>query len=267
MRSISVLIRSKDEADNIGKTLAALESQAHEHEVIVVDSGSTDRTVAIAREHGIEPIEISAETFNFGAALNTGCEVAGGEIVIALSAHAYPTDPEWLDRMDAAFDDDAVCCACGQVYSYEGGYLKEPVRQDAALQRAHREWGYTNSAGAFRADLWRRRPWRTDMPSVEDKDWALHWMDRGYVTLIDPALAVEHTHAHDPLLSQYRRARRDYHGIAMAFELSPYGLRDLARDWWNELGTYDSALRARLSYKRAIRLAGGYAGRRRATGA
>lgn len=268
MRSVSVVIRSKDEEDGIGRTLEVLAGQDHEHEVIVVDSGSTDRTVAIAREHGVEPIAIPAETFNFGAALNTGSEAAAGEIIVALSAHAWPTDAGWLTRIANAFDDESICCACGQNYSYQGGRLQEPVRQDAALQRRYLEWGYTNSAGAYRADLWRQRKWRTDMPSAEDKDWSVYWMDRGYVTLIDPALAVEHTHAHDPVIGQYKRMRRDWRGLSMAFDLPPYGLRDLARDWWGELGTYDSALKARLSYKRAFRLAGAYAGRRGgATGA
>jgi rhamnosyltransferase len=263
VRSVSVVIRAKDEAASIGRTLGLLAAQDHDAQVIVVDSGSSDDTVAIARDHDVDQlIEIPAATFNFGAALNTGCEVADGEIIVALSAHAYPTDEGWLSRMAAAFDDDTVCCACGQNYSYAGGRLQEPVRQDAALQLRYLEWGYTNSAGAFRAELWRRLPWRTDMPSAEDKAWSVHWMERGYVTLIDPQLAVEHTHAHDPLLGQYRRIRRDYRGLAMAFDLPPYGLRDLARDWWSELGTYDSALKARLSYKRAFRLAGAYAGRR-----
>jgi rhamnosyltransferase len=267
VRSLSVVIRAKDEEEGIGRTLELLAAQDREAEVIVVDSGSTDATPQIARTSGARLIEIPAASFTFGGSLNTGCEAAEGEIVVALSAHAYPTDPAWLSRMTQAFDDDTVACACGQHYSYAGGVLDEPVRQDAALQRRHPEWGYTNAAGAFRADLWREKPWRTDMPATEDKEWSLHWMEQGYVTLIDPALTVEHSHAHDPLLDQYRRARREYEGFAMAFDLPPYGLRDLARDWWNDLGSYDSALKARLSHRRAIRLAGAYSGRRRGTGA
>ena len=54
-----------------------------------------------------------------------------------------------------------------------------------------REWGFANGAGAFRAELWRERPFREDLPGCEDKEWALHWLDRGYGCLIDPALAVD----------------------------------------------------------------------------
>ena len=33
-------------------------------------------------------------------------------------------------------------------------------------------WGYSNAAGAFRAELWRERHFREDLPGAEDKEWA-----------------------------------------------------------------------------------------------
>src|SRR5207249_4092205 len=70
----SVVIRTKDEAASIGRLLEILRSQtiADRLELIVVDSGSTDGTVDIAREHGVQPIEIPAESFTFGGSLNAG---------------------------------------------------------------------------------------------------------------------------------------------------------------------------------------------------
>jgi glycosyltransferase involved in cell wall biosynthesis len=55
----SVVIRSKDEAASIGTTLRALAAQtvADRLEVIVVDSGSSDGTVAIAREAGARVLQ------------------------------------------------------------------------------------------------------------------------------------------------------------------------------------------------------------------
>ena len=65
--------------------------------------------------------------------------------------------------------------------------------------------GYGNAAGAFRAELWRRRPFRADLPGAEDKEWAWHWLQRGYSCVVDPPLAVEHDHTHDSLRSIYGR--------------------------------------------------------------
>ena len=263
--TVSVVVRAKNEQEGIGRTLELVASQQVEAEVevIVVDSGSTDRTVEIARRHGARILEIPASSFTYGGALNDGCAAAAGEILVALSAHAYPTDPTWLAAMLEAFEDPAVACASGLSHGPDGTPLRSPVVQDAERARRHPEWGYSNAAGGFRAELWRQRGFRTDMPASEDKEWALHWLDRGHRVVLDPALEVDHDHSKDGMRDQYDRARRDVIGVAMAFGgPPPYPLRQLLRDWWAGWDGYDSALRARLSHRRAARLAGTYMGHR-----
>jgi rhamnosyltransferase len=263
---VSVVIRSKDEERGIGRTLDLIASQevSAEVEVIVVDSGSTDRTVAIARDRGASVLEIPAASFTYGGALNDGCAAAAGEVLVALSAHAYPTDPSWLRNMLGAFEDPSVACASGMTHDQHGDPLGSTVLQDAALARMHPDWGYSNAAGGFRADLWRQRGFRTDMPASEDKEWALHWLDRGHRVALGPDLVVEHDHSKDRIREQFDRARRDVIGVSMAFgPPPPYPLRDVLRDWWRERDSYRSAARARLSHRRAARLAGTYMGHRR----
>jgi glycosyltransferase involved in cell wall biosynthesis len=80
---VSIVIRSYNEAQHIGKLLLGIAAQSlAAHEVIVVDSGSTDDTVAIARKHGAKVIEIDKREFTFGRALNVGCRSAKGYIVL-----------------------------------------------------------------------------------------------------------------------------------------------------------------------------------------
>jgi rhamnosyltransferase len=263
--TISVIIRARDEAAAIGRTLALLTEQEiadRRLELIVVDNESRDATPDIAAAGGATVIPIAAAEFSFGRALNLGAAHATGEILVALSAHAFPREPIWLRRLADALGDPAVACASGEIYRPDAASLTEPIRQDAALLRAYPEWGYSNGAGGFRAALWRERPFRDDLPGCEDREWARYWIERGYVCVIDPALAVDHDHTHDPLPSIYRRARREAAGFGAFLEYPPYGLRDLARAWWSDLRYYDSASRARLSHRRAARLLGEYAGRR-----
>jgi rhamnosyltransferase len=264
----SVVIRTKDEAASIGKLLGILENQtiADRLELIVVDSGSTDATVAIAREHGIDPIEIPAPSFTFGGSLNTGCEVASAPLLIALSAHAFPRDEGWAERMVAAFDDERVAAACGEDRSYDGSPLVEPVLQDAEQARRHPFWGYSNAMGGFRASLWRQRPWRADMPGTEDKEWAWHWLEQGWLVRLDPALRVDHDHSHDPIRDVYVRSRREWVGYSMYLDLPPFPARSAVRHWWSERDGHATAARARLSPWRAAKLAGQWSGRRRARG-
>jgi hypothetical protein len=173
-------------------------------------------------------------------------------------------DPGWLERLRQAFAEPRVACASGERFRPDGSVLAERVEQDAAVLHAHPEWGYSNGAGAFRASLWRRRPFRTDLPGCEDREWAAHWIEQGYVCVLDPALNVDHDHTHDPLPAIYRRARREAEGFARFLGRPPQRPGELLGEWWGDLRFYDSALRARLSHRRAARLLGAYAGRRRA---
>ena len=260
----SVVIRSKDEAASIGRLLDILEAQtiADRIELIVVDSGSTDGTLGIVRDRGVEPIEIPAASFTFGGALNTGCEAARAPLIIAVSAHAFPPDDRWAERMIAAFDDERVAAAWGDDRGPDGEPLQEPVLQDEEHARRHPFWGYSNPAGGFRADLWRERPWRADMPACEDKEWAWHWLQQGRLVRIDPELRVEHDHSHDPLKDVFDRSRREAVGYAMYLDLPALTVQGALKRWWADRDGHGSAARARLSPWRAAKIAGEWAGRR-----
>ena len=70
----SIIIRAKNEEALIGEVLTAVyEQTVRDIEVILVDSGSTDRTLEIARKFPLKIIEIRPEEFTYGRALNIGC--------------------------------------------------------------------------------------------------------------------------------------------------------------------------------------------------
>ncbi len=264
---ISVIVRARDAAPAIARCLELIRAQdlgIGEIEVIVVDNGSRDGTAEIARGFGAQVLQLPGPEFSFGAALNLGAAHARGEVLVALSADAFARDRGWLARLVEALEDPRVACASGDRYRPDGTPLTERVEQDAARLAADPEWGYSNAAGAFRASLWRERQFRADLPGCEDREWSRYWLQRDYACVIDPALVVEHDHTHDPLAAIYRRARREAQGFAAFIDYPPYGLREVAARWWSDLRYYDSAWRARLSHRRAARLLGEYAGRRRA---
>lgn len=263
---ISVIIRARNEAPSLPRCLELVRTQRPEGsaaEIIVVDNGSDDGTAAVARDYGANVLPLPAAQFTFGGALNLGASNARGEILVALSAHAFLPDPGWLDRLARALSDVGVACVSGDRYEPSGKPLQWPIEQDLDASREHPFSGYSNAAGGFRASLWRQRPFRTDLPGSEDREWAWYWMQRGYRCVIDPALAVEHDHTHDPLRSIYKRTRREAEGLAMFMDgvlPEPLGLM---REWWSDTRFYDSRLRARLSHRRAARILGTRAGLRR----
>jgi rhamnosyltransferase len=265
----TVLIRAKNEADGIGRTLELLKSQtlADSTEIVVVDSGSTDGTVDIVRDAGgVKLIEIPAEEFTYGRALNIGTEAARAPIVIPLSAHAFPRHQRFVERTLELFEEyDRAACVTGTEKSPTGEPIEAPFVQDLELALREPTWGYSNSAGGYRKELWQQRHFREDMPFTEDKEWALHWLREGWSVVLDPALMVDHDHAHDPLPVMFRRARDLWIGLGMYVDLTPYPLGALVREWWTDVAGYRNSMRARLSPWRVSALLGKYVGRRMAT--
>jgi len=87
----SIVIRAYNEEAHLGRLLKGISQQeAAGVETILVDSGSTDRTVQIAEEYGVQIVQISPEEFTFGRSLNRGIQAARGEFVVIVSAHCYP---------------------------------------------------------------------------------------------------------------------------------------------------------------------------------
>lgn len=80
---ISVCLIAKNEEDFIGRCLASVKPIAHQ--IVVVDTGSSDRTVEIAKEHGAEVFQF-AWNDNFSDARNAAHEHARGDWVLILDA-------------------------------------------------------------------------------------------------------------------------------------------------------------------------------------
>ena len=256
---VSVVVRAKDEADAIGRTLDLVNEQTVESQLIVVDSGSTDGTAEIARERGAEVLWIPAEEFTFGGSLNLGTEHATAPVVVALSAHAYPRDERWLERMLDAFEDPKVACAVGAEFGPGGEQIVGRLRQDAELARSNPVVGYSNASGGYRRELWEDYRFRPDMPGTEDKEWSWHWLQRGYVCVLAPDLTVDHDHTKDPLRDTWVRARREWTGYGMYIDLPRYPVREALRDWRRGARQYRHPLNI---LREGVRVAGEWSVRR-----
>jgi glycosyltransferase involved in cell wall biosynthesis len=82
---VSVIVPTYNEEQYIGDCLKTLLAQSHpDYETIIVDDGSTDRTVDIARSFGVKVIQQNHR--GPGVARNAGVQQATGEILSFLDA-------------------------------------------------------------------------------------------------------------------------------------------------------------------------------------
>lgn len=102
---ISVIIPVRNGGENIRVLLGKIRSQkkVREVEIIVIDSGSTDGTVAIAEEFGCRVIRIPEREFNHGATRNLGAREARGEFLVFTVQDALPATDYWLYAMVSPF--------------------------------------------------------------------------------------------------------------------------------------------------------------------
>ena len=90
----SIVIRAYNEEKHIARLLEGIRLQTlKDVEIILVDSGSTDSTVAIAESFGARIVRIASDEFTFGRSLNLGVQAATRDLVVIASAHVYPLYP------------------------------------------------------------------------------------------------------------------------------------------------------------------------------
>jgi glycosyltransferase involved in cell wall biosynthesis len=263
VRRASVIVRCKDEEKLIERTFQSLRRQTVEPEIIVVDSGSRDRSVEIARRWCDELIEIPAESFTFGYSLNVGARAASAPFHFALSAHCHADRDDWIERTLTHYELTDVAGVYGYHAYPDGTPITGVFHQDAAHARAHPFWGFSNHASSWRASVWKEFPFDEKLPAAEDREWAQRVLDAGWVIAFDPELTVDMSHAWRSPAENFRRQRLCAHALAGIADLPEYGLGDLRREWWSVLpDDRHSPWLYRIDPRRLAGLAGKYLGRR-----
>jgi glycosyltransferase involved in cell wall biosynthesis len=128
---LTVCIITRNEAANIS---ACLQSVAFADEVVVLDSGSTDETVALARAEGAR-VEVSRDWPGFGAQKNRVLDMAQGEWVLSLDADERVT-PELAAEIRAvlqeprhdAYDMPRLSSFCGRFIRHSGWWPDRVLR-------------------------------------------------------------------------------------------------------------------------------------------
>ncbi len=85
LRKISIIIPILNEAKILDRTLSQLQPELGHHELIIVDGGSTDKSVRIAAKYG----EVLTSVRGRAKQLNAGAAAATGDILLFLHADIW----------------------------------------------------------------------------------------------------------------------------------------------------------------------------------
>lgn len=207
----SVIIPTKNGGERYRRVLKALFENTLDggFEVIVIDSGSGDRTVAITREFPARLYEIRPREFSHGGTRNLGAGLAKGAFLVFLTQDAIPSSPGWLEALLRPFSDDPLIAG---VYSRQVPDGKNPMESFFLQQvyddrRVVRSLGpeqrdapslkdifFSNVGSVVRAEIWRHFPFDEKINMSEDQEWSKRVLRAGYKTAYEPEAKVLHSH-------------------------------------------------------------------------
>jgi len=247
----SLVIRAYNEARHIGRLLEGVQHQTvRDVEMILVDSGSTDDTVAIASAFpALQVIHIQPHEFTFGRSLNRGIERATRPFVVIASAHIYPVYPDWLERLLDPFKDPQV----GLCYGKQRGGIPTKFSEHQIFARwfpdqsvAQQPHPFCNNANAaVRRTLWEQHPYDETLPGLEDLAWARWIFEKGEKIAYQAEAEVIHLHDETPR-GIYNRYRREGMAFKQIYPQEQFHFSDCMRLFW---GNAASDLRRAWSQK------------------
>lgn len=221
MRSVSAVVPVKGGERYLEELLEAL-SREGVGEILVIDSGSHDRSREIARTAGAELLEIEPASFGHGRTRNLGAERVSGELICFLTQDATPV-PGWLAAYREAFElDEHVGAAFGphlpradtspfiarELLEFFAGFAPDGR---PAIQRGGQESFLSNVNACYERSCWEEIRFR-EVPYSEDQAFGRDMLEAGWSKVYHPGAAVLHAHDYGPL-EFMRRYFDEYRGL------------------------------------------------------
>lgn len=235
MSTVSAVIPVKDGERYLAELLDALINQAVD-EILVIDSGSRDRSVQIARAAGVEVLEILPKTFGHGRTRNLGAERTRGDLICFLTQDATPL-PGWLDAYREAFTlSDRVGAAYGPhvprpdaspmiARELEEFFATFTPDGGPVVQRPGDHGFLSNVNACYARGCWEEIRFR-EVAYAEDQAFGADLFAAGWVKVYHPGAAVLHSHDYG-FPGFMRRYFDEYRGLHETIgHVEAFGVRD-----------------------------------------
>lgn len=182
---VSIVIRTLNEEKHLTELLSSIKKQdtsVFDIETVIIDSGSVDKTLEIAKKFDCRITYIKKEEFTFGKSLNDGCDFAKGEYLVFVSGHCIPVNENWITNLVKPLVNE-----CNYTYGRQLGRdtTKFSERQlfDKYFPEKSRipQIGFfcNNANAAIRRDAWLAHRFNEELTGCEDMYLAKLLVDSG----------------------------------------------------------------------------------------
>ena len=182
---ISVIIPALDEAAGIARSIASA-VQEPDVEVIVVDGGSRDGTVQVARRQGAATLE---EPAGRGRQMNAGAKASSGEYLLFLHADTI-LPPNYVSRVRRLLASPDVVAGAFRLGIEGRRRILRWIETGANWRSRWLQLPYGDQALFLRSRLFFEMGGYADLPIMEDYDLVRRLTRRGRVMLAPEAVVT-----------------------------------------------------------------------------
>ncbi len=183
LKSISVIIPTLNEESNIANTLATVMGFDNV-EIIVVDGGSTDGTVDIARDHNVK---VMSGPQRKAVQMNLGSMVAGGEFIVFLHADTVMPDG-WIDHVYRELQRQGVVAGAFRLRIDCNRWSMRLIELLANFRSRRLGMPYGDQAIFIKADIFRAVGRFVNQPIMEDFELMRRLSKSGKVSIAPAAI-------------------------------------------------------------------------------
>jgi rhamnosyltransferase len=205
----------KNGAMTLKRCLDSIQQQSiiDDMEIIILDSGSTDDSLKIARSYGVKVISIDPLTFDHGLTRNVGVQHASGELIYFTVQDAFLSSTDMLQKMSDHFNDAEIMAVVGHqavpheldknpMLWYKPISLPSPkkkfVQEDnwwrTSTQKEQKELvAWDNVVSIYKRSALIALPF-VQTKFAEDWIWSFTALKKGWKLMYDPSIVAYHYH-------------------------------------------------------------------------
>lgn len=219
MGKVSIVIPTRNGGDLFVRVLEMLARQSKAHELIVIDSESSDGSADAARSHGARVIVIPAREFDHGGTRTRAAMETTGDVIVMMSQDALPADEQAIANLVAPIErDPMVCAAYGRQLPANGAsafaahlrIFNYPAESSVRTMSDTAELGIkaiflSNSFAAYRRSALSGLGWfPSGLIMCEDTTVAAKMLIAGYKVAYAADARVYHSHNYS-IMQDFRR--------------------------------------------------------------
>lgn len=215
MPLVSVVIRTLNEERYLEELLSAIRSQTLVNllcEVVIIDSGSTDRTLEIAHEFSCRITHIDKQDFTFGRSLNLGSDFARGDYLVYVSGHCIPASDSWLESLVSPLLEGLSGYSYGRQLGRDTTKFSERQLFEKYFPESSdipQEGFFCNNANsAISIAVWETFKFDENVTGLEDMELAKRYVESGGSVAYVAEAPVFHIH-HETWAQTKRRYERE----------------------------------------------------------